>query len=74
MTLQVIYELWKPFGGAYTVDTACCLQTDLQGGGGRSLLLGPLPSSKRPLQALEKMVQGLEEARFWAFPGTSSSL
>lgn len=21
MTLQVIYELWKPFGGAYTVDT-----------------------------------------------------
>lgn len=22
MTLQVIYELWKPFGGAYTVDTA----------------------------------------------------
>ncbi|CAK9046717.1 unnamed protein product [Durusdinium trenchii] len=22
MTLQVIFELWKPFGGAYTVDTA----------------------------------------------------
>merc|ERR1719356_379411 len=21
MTLQIIYELWKPFGGAYTVDT-----------------------------------------------------
>ena len=39
------------------------------GGGGRSLLLGPLPSSKRPLQALEKMVQGLEEARFCRSPG-----
>lgn len=29
MTLQVIYELWKPFGGAYTVDTA--LETMVQG-------------------------------------------
>ena len=40
--------------------------------GGGSLLLGPLPSSKRPLQALEKMVQGLEEARFRRSPGLAS--
>ena len=87
MTLQVIYELWKPFGGAYTVDTARCLKRDswdlsfgaflgfrvsglefrVQGTFGIAFRVSfriffPAPR-RRAVQALEKMVQGLEEAR-----------